>query len=464
MDRLPNPSVILAPAPQRVGVGARVSRLGVGRCSVPLWFVIGGLSLVVAGCGKKGPPIAPIVRIPAQVDTIAARRVGSEIYVTLTVPKQNIDASVPADVSKVEVFGYTGQTPPSRARWAALATLVGTVPVMPAPRPGEAAPPAEPGTGAVQGGSATIVDALTDDELVQGRVDPPLPAGRGAPPPVVVASVPTVPLPLRRFYLAIPFSPRGRPGPPGTATELPLADIPEPPANATVRYDPMRVSVEWQPSGGLLGFLLDREFPRETPPFDEPTSSGASPAAIAGPQGPTRYNVYVDVAPDPVGMPAPTPKTTAGWRAALPAAANPMPLAALTFSDALEFERERCYSVRAIRSGVESDASARLCVRPVDVYPPPAPAAPEAVAGEGVISLIWEPSSAIDLGGYLVLRGEPGDATLLALTPHPIAEASYRDTTVVAGRRYAYAIVAVDDRVPLGNVSNPSPRVEETAR
>jgi hypothetical protein len=62
------------------------------------------------------------------------------------------------------------------------------------------------------------------------------------------------------------------------------------------------------------------------------------------------------------------------------------------------------------------------------------------------------------------LRGEPGDATLQPLTMHPIVEASYRDTTVMPGRRYVYAVVAVDDRVPLGNMSPPSPRVEETAR
>jgi hypothetical protein len=35
---------------------------------------------------------------------------------------------------------------------------------------------------------------------------------------------------------------------------------------------------------------------------------------------------------------------------------------------------------------------------------------------------------------------------------------------VTPGHRYAYAIVAIDDRVPLGNRSDPSPRVEETAR
>ena len=81
------------------------------------------VALIAAGCGKKGAPLAPIVRIPAQIDTIAARRVGSDVYVTVTVPKENIDASVPADVSRIEVFGYTGRVAPTRARWAALGDI-----------------------------------------------------------------------------------------------------------------------------------------------------------------------------------------------------------------------------------------------------------------------------------------------------------------------------------------------------
>jgi hypothetical protein len=264
---------------------------------------------------------------------------------------------------------------------------------------------------------------------------------------------------LRRFYLAVPFSPRGSAGPPGTAAELTLTDIPEPPRNMQVAYTSAAVSVVWEPSGGLLGFLLDRELAVESPPFDD-TLLGAAPLP---PLGATMYNVYVEVAPDPLVLPDPALKPVP-WRSTPPVAATPVPVATFTYSEPIEFERERCYSVRGIRGGIESDPSARTCFRPVDVYPPPPPAAPEAVAAEGGISLIWEPSNAPDLGGYLVLRGEPGDATLHPLTPSPIFEASYRDTTVMPGRRYVYAVVAVDNRLPIGNSSAPSPMVTETAR
>ena len=51
-----------------------------------------------------------------------------------------------------------------------------------------------------------------------------------------------------------------------------------------------------------------------------------------------------------------------------------------------------------------------------------------------------------DIAGYTVLRGDaPGD-TLRPLTPSPIRETTFRDTTVRPGARYNYAIVAVDGR------------------
>ena len=53
---------------------------------------------LLGACGKKGPPLAPIVRIPAEVTTITAQRVGNEFYLTLTVPTTNIDMTMPVVV------------------------------------------------------------------------------------------------------------------------------------------------------------------------------------------------------------------------------------------------------------------------------------------------------------------------------------------------------------------------------
>jgi hypothetical protein len=64
----------------------------------------------------------------------------------------------------------------------------------------------------------------------------------------------------------------------------------------------------------------------------------------------------------------------------------------------------------------------------------------------------------------MVLRGNPGDATLQPLTQVPVAEARFRDTQVEAGKKYVYAVVALDSRLPVANISAESNRVEETAR
>jgi hypothetical protein len=149
----------------------------------------------------------------------------------------------------------------------------------------------------------------------------------------------------------------------------------------------------------------------------------------------------------------------------MPAPLNTTLLQEPQFDDpALQFGTERCYVVRAVSVlgglSIESEASPVACLTPADTFPPAAPGGLAAVGSEGAISLIWEGNSEADLRGYLVLRGEAG-ANPTPLTPEPIKETTYRDGQVKAGVRYTYVIVAVDGT---GNRSEPSARVEETAR
>jgi hypothetical protein len=84
------------------------------------------------------------------------------------------------------------------------------------------------------------------------------------------------------------------------------------------------------------------------------------------------------------------------------------------------------------------------------------------VAGDGVMNLGWDANTERDLAGYLVLRGEAPGATLQALTPAPIRETTYKDTTVKPGVRYTYAVVAVDTAMPPN--TSAQARTDETAR
>jgi hypothetical protein len=129
------------------------------------------------------------------------------------------------------------------------------------------------------------------------------------------------------------------------------------------------------------------------------------------------------------------------------------------------FGKPRCYLVRAVSlfgaQSIESDASPTRCVTPVDTFPPAAPASLNAIGSAGVISLIWEAGREPDLAGYLVLRATLPGNDLVQVTPAPIAETTFNDTTVTRGARYAYVVLAIDTS---GNRSARSNRVEESAR
>ena len=59
------------------------------------------------------------------------------------------------------------------------------------------------------------------------------------------------PKPLQRFYLAIPFTDRGRNGPPSAEAGFVLTPLPEPPAAVLATYTPTGTAIAWEPSGGL---------------------------------------------------------------------------------------------------------------------------------------------------------------------------------------------------------------------
>jgi hypothetical protein len=406
------------------------------------------------------------------VSIIHAQRVGSDVFVTLTVPAKNIDGSMPIDISRIEVYGYTGRRPPPNARWVEVADLIATIPVIPPPSALDApdqSPPPDPSKGALTGTMVTVRDVLTAKQLAAGKIveDPT----RRPPPPTAasVANTAAAPDVLQRFYMAIAFSKRGRPAPPGTAAQFALVDTPQAPAFVNARYSDTTLNLEWPPSGGILGFLFDRALPPEEAPLNqsfEPVVLAAPNGATVEPAGPTMYNVYRQVEPDPMAL----PDTAAAvpWGGSPPTPINPAPLTTTSFADTVEFDRERCYTVRPVRGTapnvVEGDPSPPNCFLPVDQFPPAPPSRLVAIADEGGISLIWEPNGEPDVTGYLILRGESGDATLQPLTSTPVAEARFRDTHVQAGKKYVYAVVALDSRLPVANVSAESNRAEETAR
>jgi hypothetical protein len=402
-------------------------------------------AMALGGCGKKGPPLAPLLRLPAQIVDLETRRVDERVHLRFTVPAANVEGDRPADLAWVEVYAVTALRPPVLADaengdLRTIATLVAREPVRP-PLPDDADTAPAP-RGLVQGGPALVTETLdtgsrTPVELrgdARDADDAPLPRP---------AVLPEVHRDLRRYYFAVGLNRRGRPGPPTVLVEAPVGPVSGPPSAPAVAYTATELTVTWTP-------------PADARLAPEPSDGLLPSRPLAPPPPPTRYNVYLAADAEDPGPDA-TPL-------------NGTPLTEPRFVETqVRFGVEQCFVVRPVDvlagHDVEGPASPPACETPRDTFPPPAPSALAAVGASGVVSLIWEPVTDDALAGYLVLRGEAGDdgeeATLEALTPQPIRENTYRDTAVRPGVRYVYAVVAVDTS---GNRSEPSNRVEETPR
>jgi len=404
--------------------------------------------LVVVACGKKGPPLPPLVRLPAPPDVQANRR-GSSVELAVVVPGANADGSRPANISRVEIYALTGSSTFSDADLLKHGTRVASLPVKAPRNPDDVAQPDEPlaeveaptGTGLDQGAGTTVRDNLTGAALVPADLTDPKQghgdAAEAARPLLGISSAPPV-----RTYAGVGVNTKGRRGKFSRRAPVSLAPPPSPPPLPTITYTETSITVEWLPVAQPKPL---------SPPATDSSGSGTSgqpetlPSRPLGPLSPPlSYNVY---------------DATTG------ALLTMMPIAETRFVDSrVEWGAERCYGVRAVdRTGgmsVESDAREPRCIKLVDTFTPAPPKDLKAVSTEGVISLIWDASTEKDLAGYVILRGPaPGDR-LEPVVPMPILETSFNDN-VPAGTRYVYAVQAVDKA---GNASAPSNRVEETAR
>ena len=327
--------------------------------------------------------------------------------------------------------------------------------------------------GVDRGATVAVKETLTPE----ARVEVELPVDRllaRAGEPAVEAEAPAGPLVApaptalpRRHYFVIAKSPRGRESVPSTPVSLPLEAGSSAPGAPVVSSTASEMTISWPPSpdARTSTFLL--------PPSVKPTTGANATPSNTTPRVPpvlvakslgfnsqsTTYHVYdvtpaaTPVEPDPYAIQPPLPIT-------------PAPIPGTEFViKGVAFGAERCFEVRPVDqvfgATVIGPASPRTCVTPKDTYAPAAPRSLAAIAGAGVINLIWDANAEPDLAGYIVLRGEaPGD-TLQPITKEPVTVTSYRDESVRPGTRYVYAVVAVDRA---GNNSPQSNRAEETAR
>jgi hypothetical protein len=413
-------------------------------------------ALACVACGKKGPPLPPLIRLPAAPDLRADRR-GSAVDLALVVPGANADGTRPANIARVEVYAVTGSVASiTDADFVKRGTRVASLAVK-APRdtndtvePGESQNDVEApaGEGLDQGAATTVQEKLDASALVPAD-------GGGASSRRTAASEPEGPLlgpspavPVRT-YVGVGINTRGRKGRFSKRVAVPLAPAPPAPPSPTITYTETTITVAWA-SAPSTSPAASTSLPSISTTSTAATAAdrdgGVLPAQPLGPPPPALgYNVY---------------DSTTGTLL------TTVPVAALQYTDArpIVWGTERCYTVRSVdKAGglsVESEAREPGCKKPVDTFPPAAPKDLKAVSTEGVISLIWEANTESDLAGYIILRAPAPSEQLAPVVAAPVLETSFNDT-VPPGVRFVYAVEAVDKA---GNASAPSNRIEETAR
>ena len=452
---------------------------------------------VLAACGQKGPPLAPLHLVPAPVSELGVRRVDDRVRLRFVLPTRNANGPGPIDLDRVEIYAVTiapGAPPPPNRDLLSKAYLVGEVAVRPAPVEGET--PKEGDTRPEPGAAVTF-----DEQLDAAKLTPvafKAPAAPAAPAPDATATPPAASIPTLvegppAILPGAPLPPATIPAEPGQpATAEPAPAQPAPPAQPTPAGQPPATrepaAVDQPPAAGAPAAAKPQPPPPPKFPARVYAVRGVTKSGRFGPPS-TRIEVLL--------IPVPSPPTAVASRVTESAvviewkpptepplplsynvyeAGDPMqpintaPIAAVAFEHtAAKFGEEHCYRMRGITVAgatavlTEGAMSEETCVTPRDVFAPAAPKRLDAVPTPGQISLIWEANTEKDLAGYIVLRGDAPDGTLQPLTPEPIRDTSYRDTTVKPGVRYIYAVVAVDTATP-PNTSAQSPRVEETAR
>lgn len=261
------------------------------------------LAAVALACGKKGPPLAPLISLPVAPADVSARRADDAVDIRFRVPEANVSGVRPADVSRVDVYAWTGDplTPDQLFRHA---TVVASVPVRrppPPPAEGDTPPvvttPPEPGLD--QGAVAEVREQLGPEVLAPLELpDAKAPAVvKDAPlalsPPDLGPVMKEVP---PRRYVAVGVNRRGRRGPPATAVVVPLWASPRPPGDPTVGVSEKAVTLEWTAPQGVRVSIHPPNLAK--PPAPRPPASGAAgrPAQPAAP--PDGSDVGLTPAPD----------------------------------------------------------------------------------------------------------------------------------------------------------------------
>jgi hypothetical protein len=359
---------------------------------------LGFAAVLCLSCGRKGSIFPPLVLVPQTIETLTPGQRGDQVVLEWPAPT---------------VFINGNPLPPSVVTeiWM-LSSPAAAVPV-----------PTDPADFPKKARKVAVLDVFGRPVSIEAKPAPPAPPNT---PIVKLHHWEWTLSPSERASVRLTFGLRTKAGR-KDFSEFRFADwlprpIPVPPANlkATVFRD--RIEIRWAPPSVNM--------------------DGSKPPLLLG------YHLYRT---DPGGAPVLLGTTTA---------------AETFFNDpSFEFGLIYAYRVRALTGEetalLESEDSAVLEVAPVDVFPPSPPTGLTSVTATGLITLFWEPSPEADVAGYRVWRRMAGEKVFRALNPAAIVENTFSDASVEKGRRYEYAVSAVDRR---GNESPRTAAINESIK
>jgi hypothetical protein len=385
----------------------------------------GGLVVVTLlsafGCGKQGPPLPPLRAVPAPVKDLTITQQGPRLLLSFTYPTVTPAGIALAGITAVEISSVARVAPDGKA-----ATID--------PREfGNVAKPVQK----IEGADLTSATSGS-------RIDIALPI-----PPALLTPAPATP-------------PAGSTPPAAPATGA----TPAPGAAPTAGTAPATPAAGPQPQAG---YFAVRTFGKNG------DRSDLSNIVSVVPKAPPAAPQQVAVTPRGDGILvewAPAAGTVAGYnvyRRGAQERANGKPVHTSVgaekswLDNTARFGQSYIYSVTAlaqIQPPIESAIGSEREVHYVDRFAPPSPAELVALAEAGRVRLVWRPSEAEDVAGYVVYRRVGDAGPFERVTAKPVEAAEYVDTAVAGGKTYTYRVTAVDQT---GNESAPGNEVRAAA-
>lgn len=451
------------------------------RRALPLLVLLAGLA-AAAGCGKKGPIQAPLVRAPQAVQGFRAFQRGDAFRLEWKLAAAYIDGTPFTKPVEVEIWLVEEELPAGPA--AAVQEPAAKTPDEAKP---DAAAPAEKSETEGKAAEAKPTEAELPPATAPAALEK-------APKPEPAAEQEAAPQAPAAVAPASPQAPAAAAPSLFAAGEMPLEVFME---KAVLAGGVPAVFGETRPEAQAAD-LVAQSFERPVDParlrvsatfavrvkdhrkkYSEYSSRiTVVPRVLPGPPRNVRLTLHEDKVALTWEAPAPGPDQAAepapaGYNVYRARATDPPqlqteggPVMETGYEDkAFAFGETYRYTVRTVVGEsapyLESVDSEAVEASPRDTFPPAPPSGLKTVSGPGFISLIWEKGPEPDLDGYRVWRRLAAAGEFTLLTEAAIRETSFVDRSVESGRRYAYAVSALDKS---GNESRRTKPANETAR